>query len=136
MERTSTFSPRRTRSAVVAWLLFLSGIVAVGVIARLPDGERASNPVAEAEATRVAGVGLPPTGSPEPPTAVSSGGPVHLSRAASTRRHTFGEDGLVGGIVFGDNVPRLSQADIERDGYRYYQELAVRDLFVGRQGPP
>ncbi len=135
LERASTFSPRRTRSAVVTWLLFLVAIVAVGVVARLPDEERASNPVAEAAATRDAGVGLTPTSSTAPPTAVTSGGPAELPLAAPTSRHTFGEDGPVGGTAFGDNVPTLSQADIERDGYRHYQQLIARDPSVRRQGP-
>jgi hypothetical protein len=125
LERASTFSPRRARSAVAAWLLFLVSIVAVGVVGRLPDGEPVSNPAAKAEGTRVAGVERSPAVPLVSPTTMSSR-PTMLLRAASTPRHTFGEDGLVGGIVFGDNVPSLSQADIERDGYRFYQELSAR----------
>jgi hypothetical protein len=131
-----TFSPRRTRSLVVAWLLCLAGIVAIGVLARLPNVERPPASIVEAAGTRVAEIRLMPSGPPGPLAAVSSGEPVGVPGAAPTRRRTFGEDGLVGGIVFGDNVPRLSQADIERDGYRYYQELIARDLSAGRHGPP
>ena len=114
VERTATFSPRRTRSAIVAWLLFLVGVVAVGVVARVPQDERAPNALAEATATRAAVVGLPPTRPPESPTVTSSGGPARLPPPVSAHRQ-------------GSAVPKLSQADMERDGYRYYQELLARD---------
>ena len=101
---------------IAAWLLILVGIVAIGVVARIPGADHASN-----EAV----VAVPAT-TPLPTRGATASSPV------PTPHHSLGEDGLMGGIVFGDNVPRLTQADIERDGYRYYGQLLVRDAGTGR----
>ena len=70
-----------------------------------------------------------------PTPVVTHAGPV-VPRPAPTSHRSLGDDGLIGGLPFRDAVARLSQADIERDGYRYYGQLLVGDGTGGRQSPP
>jgi hypothetical protein len=107
-----TSSPRRARLAVVAWTLALAGIVWIGVTGREAD-EEADAPIAAPPAAAAA------TTVPATAAATGSRGTVTYVSAPAVIHHTFGEDGLIGGIVFGDNIPSSkNQADIERDGFR------------------
>jgi hypothetical protein len=125
-------SSGRARLAVAAWTITLAAIVCIGLAGHQREGEAPVAVVPVAVIPRTA----PTVATAAPATATVSRGTVRYIAAPVVIRHTFGEDGLVGGIVFGDNVHVLSQADIERDGYRYYQALNKRDPGNGRQGPP
>lgn len=107
LERTSAFSRRRTALAVVAWILGLVGVVALGVVGHLPQASTRSATIDPVLA----------------PASVPTAASVRRATALSlpTHHRLLGDDGLVGGIVFGDNiVPPMAQSEVERDGYRRY----------------
>jgi hypothetical protein len=111
-------SPGRARLALVVWAIGLAGIAWVGMAGH--DAGSATPPAAAAvgaipAATTAGAATTSPTAAPV------SRGTVRSILAPVLIRHTLGEDGLVGGIVFGDNVPPAKiQAEVERDGYRRY----------------
>jgi hypothetical protein len=120
--RVASSSSRRTRLALAVWTIGLGAIAWIG----LSWHDQVTAPPIQIAAVPTAGqVMAVPAAAPEPP---------RRAVPPPVQRHTFGEDGLMGGLAFGTNIPRLSQADIERDGYRYYGQLLARDLERARQG--
>ena len=117
-------SPRRARLVLTIWAVGLVAIASLGIAGREGEGN---------EPARVAPVAAIPASAPPaatvtvPASATVPRGTVRYIAAPVVVRHTLGEDGLMGGIVFGDNVPALTQAEIERDGYRYYEQLLAQD---------
>ena len=88
-----------------AWVIGLAGVIWIGLSGRGTD------------TAAVADAGVAELRSALP----TDASPATSSLAAPVVSHrTFGEDGLVGGIVFGDNVPALNQRDvtIRRQGMR------------------
>ena len=116
-------SPRRARLALAVWSIALVGMTWIG-LAGHQGGGLAPATVAPAAAVPAT---IPPTATATPRAAAVARGTVRYIAASVAARHTLGEDGLVGGIVFGDSIPALTQAEIERDGYRYYQQLLAQD---------
>jgi hypothetical protein len=116
---------------VAAWTITLAAITWIGLAGHEREG---SAPAAVVPITVIPAT-APAVATTAPATATDSRGTVRYIAAPVVIRHSLGEDGLVGGIVFGDKVPVLSQADIERDGYRYFHALVAHDPGVGRQGP-
>jgi hypothetical protein len=125
-------SSGRARLALAAWTITLAAIAWIGLAGHQREDEAPANvvPVAVIPVTAAA------VATTAPAAATVSRGTVRYIAAPVASRHTLGEDGLVGRIVFGDHVPALSQADIERDGYRYFHALVAHDPGVLRQGPP
>ena len=132
LETVASSSPGRARLALAIWAISLAGIAWIG-LAGHEDGEGAPAGAATVAAIPASAATATPAA---PATAAVSRGTVRSVAAPVGVRRTFGEDGLMGGIAFGDNVPGLSQADIERDGYRYYQANNRRVPGNRQAGPP
>jgi hypothetical protein len=93
-------SARRTRLVVAGWLLGLTAVVALGVSGHEPTPPA---PIAP-QAANVTVPGPPsPSAAPGPTIRPPVGGPI--ARHPAPQHRSLGDDGLVGGIVFGDNVP-------------------------------
>jgi hypothetical protein len=107
-------SPGRARLALAVWTIALATIAWIGLVGH--DGEGGA-PIVAAPAAAVS--------TPAPQTARAtapvSRGTVRYVAAPIVSHHALGEDGVMGGIVFGTNFRSSKvQADVERDGYRRY----------------
>jgi hypothetical protein len=101
-------SPRRTRFVVAGWLLALTAVAAVGVGGR----ERTPTPVATApEAAAAVTFAATPAPSVAPAPTIRASVTHGPSRRPVPQYRSLGEDGLVGGIVFGDNIPTPDRSD-------------------------
>jgi hypothetical protein len=94
LERTGASSSGRTWLVVAAWVLGLTGVATIGIGGR----ERG-------EAPPIAPAAIVPTEAA--PTVVPNRA-VPRAAAPIVYYRSLGDDGLVGGIVFGDNVPAAS----------------------------
>ena len=94
LERTGGPSARRARLILASWALGLAGVTALGL-----SGHEARS---EAAILPNAGTALPlPTLAATIPVPAIQ----RIARPSVTRYRSLGDDGLAGGIVFGDNVP-------------------------------
>jgi hypothetical protein len=93
------------------WVVGLAGVVWLGL------GGRGGGTVVIADPGIAEGSSGPAIATAAAAVEANRGERLPMPAIASHR--TFGEDGLMGGIVFGDNIPDLKQVDIERDGDRY-----------------
>ncbi len=93
VERIGGPSGRRTKLVLAGWALGLAGVAALGLSGHQPALDAASVSVAD-------------TASPPPKPAATNRVPAtqRIAQSAITPQRTLGDDGLVGGIVFGDNV--------------------------------
>jgi hypothetical protein len=120
VEAVGASTPRRARLAVAIWTIGLAMTAWIGLAGH--DDGGAAKPVVAPAAAALPTTAATPAADDIPATAtppLSRGTVQYISAVAI--RNSFGEDGLMGGIVFGNNVPSSKvQADVERDGYRRY----------------
>jgi hypothetical protein len=119
-------SSHRARTTALVWVVGLVGVVAIGLAGHLPQAPSQSTAVTQAA------VAVTQAAAAESPSLASNVRGASTFAPPSTHR-SLGDDGLVGGIVFGDNVPRLDQAGIERDGYRFYRQQLDGPVSIRRQ---
>ncbi len=102
VQRSGSPAGRRVRLVVSGWLLGLAGVAALGLSGHAPPPQAAIAP----EATIAQ---LP--GTPSPSSTLAPAPTMHapvidpIVRRPVVQYRVLGVDGLVGGIVFGTNVP-------------------------------
>jgi hypothetical protein len=104
VQRSGGAAGRRARVVVAGWILGLAGVAALGLSGQEPAPESAVVPAA---------VPVPSTSSsPAPPAPTIERLPLpRIVGHPITYHRALGKDGLVGGIVFGNNIRQPEEPD-------------------------